>query len=113
LDVFFCVWNYESLAGQGSGRPGCPYCLHDRNYLDSEDIDGNLQEQCQRSLAFIKRNLHRVQRQQGFDTLVQPKLPEEVFEDTRRIFCPAALGHWHSARDRWLADDHAGGRPEE
>jgi predicted HTH transcriptional regulator len=64
--------------------------LHDRHYLDSEDNDGNLQEQCRRSLAFIKRNLHHVQRQQGFDTLVQPKLPEEVFEDTRCIFCPAA-----------------------
>ncbi|MDC6668811.1 transcriptional regulator, partial [Leclercia adecarboxylata] len=34
--------------------------LHDRHYLDSEDIDGNLQEQYRRSLAFIKRNLHHV-----------------------------------------------------
>lgn len=55
--------------------------LHDRHYLDSEDIDGNLQEQYRRSLAFIKRNLHHVQRQQGFNTLGQLEVPEEVFEE--------------------------------
>jgi ATP-dependent DNA helicase RecG len=55
--------------------------LHDRQYLDSEDIDGNLQEQYRRSLAFIKRNLHHVQRQQGFNTLGQLEVPEEVFEE--------------------------------
>lgn len=55
--------------------------LHDRHYLDSEDIDGNLQEQYRRSLAFIKRNLRHVQRQQGFNTLGQLEVPEEVFEE--------------------------------
>lgn len=55
--------------------------LHDRHYLDSEDIDGNLQEQYRRSLAFIKRNLHHVQRQQGFNSLGQLEVPEEVFEE--------------------------------
>jgi len=34
-----------------------------------------------RSLAFIKRNLHHVQRQQGFNTLGQLEVPEEVFEE--------------------------------
>ncbi|WP_144937077.1 RNA-binding domain-containing protein [Pseudomonas alabamensis] len=55
--------------------------LHDRHYLDSEDIDGNLLEQYRRSLAFIKRNLRHVQRQQGFNTLGQLEVPEEVFEE--------------------------------
>ncbi len=55
--------------------------LHDRHYLDSEDIDGNLQEQYRRSLAFIKRNLHHVQCQQGFNSLGQLEVPEEVFEE--------------------------------
>ncbi|MGE6529519.1 RNA-binding domain-containing protein [Pseudomonas sp. NPDC077382] len=55
--------------------------LHDRHYLDSEDIDGNLAEQYRRSLAFIKRNLRHVQRQQGFNTLGQLEVPEEVFEE--------------------------------
>ncbi|MBF0675109.1 RNA-binding domain-containing protein [Pseudomonas sp.] len=55
--------------------------LHDRHYLDSEDIDGNLLEQYRRSLAFIKRNLRHVQRQQGFNTLGQLEVPEDVFEE--------------------------------
>ncbi|MFY1666642.1 RNA-binding domain-containing protein [Pseudomonas sp. Pseu.R1] len=55
--------------------------LHDRHYLDSEDIDGNLQEQYRRSLAFIKRNLRHVQHQQGFNSLGQLEVPEEVFEE--------------------------------
>nr|WP_248803622.1 hypothetical protein [Pseudomonas sp. MWU13-2100] len=55
--------------------------LHDRHYLDSEDIDGNLLEQYRRSLAFIKRNLRHVQRQQDFNTLGQLEVPEEVFEE--------------------------------
>lgn len=55
--------------------------LHDRQYLDSEDIDGNLQEQYRRGLAFIKRNLHHVQGRQGFNTLGQLEVPEEVFEE--------------------------------
>lgn len=55
--------------------------LHDRHYLDSEDIDGNLLEQYRRCLAFIKRNLHHVQGEQGFNTLGQLEVPEEVFEE--------------------------------
>lgn len=55
--------------------------LHDRHYLDSEDIDGNLLEQYRRSLAFIKRNLRHVQREQGFNSLGQLEVPEEVFEE--------------------------------
>ncbi|MGE8060230.1 Fic family protein [Pseudomonas sp. NPDC089547] len=55
--------------------------LHDRQYLDSEDIDGNLQEQYRRGLAFIKRNLRHVQGRQGFNTLGQLEVPEEVFEE--------------------------------
>ncbi|WP_028687103.1 RNA-binding domain-containing protein [Pseudomonas fulva] len=55
--------------------------LHDRHYLDSEDIGGNLPEQYRRSLAFIKRNLRHVQREQGFNTLGQLEVPEEVFEE--------------------------------
>ncbi|MBV4541479.1 RNA-binding domain-containing protein [Pseudomonas vlassakiae] len=55
--------------------------VHDRHYLDSEDIDGTLLEQYRRSLAFIKRNLRHVQLQQGFNSLGQLEVPEEVFEE--------------------------------
>jgi hypothetical protein len=34
-------------------------------------------------MAFIKHNLRHVQRQQGFNTLGQLEVPEEVFEELR------------------------------
>lgn len=55
--------------------------LHDTRYLDSEDIDGTLLDQYQRSLAFIKRNLRHVQGDQGFNTLGKLEIPEQVFEE--------------------------------
>jgi ATP-dependent DNA helicase RecG len=55
--------------------------LHDSHYLDSEDIDGNIPEQYRRSIAFIKRNLRHVQRNQGFNSPGQLEVPEVVFEE--------------------------------
>lgn len=55
--------------------------LHDSRYLDSEDIDGNLPEQYRRSMAFIKRNLHHVQGDQGFNSPGLLEVPEDVFEE--------------------------------
>ena len=52
--------------------------LHDVRYLDSEDIDGTLLEQYQRSLAFIKRNLRHVQGGQDFNSLGQLEVPEQA-----------------------------------
>src|SRR5580765_206420 len=54
--------------------PGTSLASH--HYLDSEDIDGTLLEQYQRSLAFIKRNLHHVQRDQNFNSLGLLEVPE-------------------------------------
>jgi hypothetical protein len=51
------------------------------NYRDSEDIDGPLLEQYQRSLAFIKRNLHHVQAGRGFNTIGQLEVPEPAIEE--------------------------------
>ncbi len=53
--------------------------LYDKRYLDSENIDGPLAEQYRRGMAFIKRNLHHVQGDQGFNSLGQLEVPEEVF----------------------------------
>src|SRR5574337_389638 len=50
--------------------------LHDTRYLDSEDIDGTLLEQYQRSLAFIKRNLRHVQAGRDLNTIGQLEVPE-------------------------------------
>jgi len=53
--------------------------LGDTRYLDSENIDGTLEEQFQRGMAFIKRSLHHVQAGRGFNTLGQLEVPEETF----------------------------------
>ena len=56
--------------------PGTSLASH--HYLDSEDIDGTLLEQYQRSLGFIKRNLHHVQRDQNFNSLGLLEVPEQA-----------------------------------
>ena len=55
--------------------------LHDTRYLDSEDIDGPLLEQYQRSFAFLRRNLRHVQDQRGFNTLGVLEIPEQALEE--------------------------------
>jgi len=49
--------------------------IGDTQYQDSEDIYGTLSEQFQRSFAFIKRNLHHVQNDRGFNTLGELEVP--------------------------------------
>ncbi|MFT7721769.1 MAG: ATP-binding protein [Roseateles sp.] len=56
--------------------PGTSLASH--HYLDSEDIDGTLLAQYQRSLAFIKRNLHHVQGDQNFNSLGLLEVPEQA-----------------------------------
>ena len=55
--------------------------LHDRHYLDSEDLEGTLPELYQRSIAFIKRNLRHVQGGQSFNSPGKLEVPEDVFEE--------------------------------
>ena len=55
--------------------------LADTRYLDSEDITGTLLEQYQRSFAFIRRNLHHVQRGRSFNTLGELEVPETALEE--------------------------------
>jgi ATP-dependent DNA helicase RecG len=52
--------------------------LGDTRYLDSENINGPLDEQFERGMAFLKRSLHKVQAGRGFNTLGQLELPEEA-----------------------------------
>lgn len=54
--------------------------LADKYYQDSEDIYGTLQEQYQRSFAFIKRNLHHTQQGRGFNTLGELEVPPVALE---------------------------------
>ncbi len=55
--------------------------LTDTRYLDSQDINGTLQNQYTEALAFIKRNLHRVQGEQGFNSPGILEIPEIVLQE--------------------------------
>lgn len=55
--------------------------LHEIRYLDSEDIFDRLAGQYQRGLAFVKRNLHHVQGDQGINSLGILEIPESVFQE--------------------------------
>ena len=55
--------------------------LTDTRYLDSQDIGGTLINQYTEALAFIKRNLHRVQGDQGFNSPGILEIPEIVLQE--------------------------------
>lgn len=55
--------------------------LHDSQYSDSEDIAGRLREQFDQAMAFIMRNLHKRQGDQGFNSVGEPEVPRIVFEE--------------------------------
>lgn len=50
-------------------------------YLDSEDFEGPLSQIFQSSLAFIMRNLRKIQGQKGVNTIGDPEIPQIVFEE--------------------------------
>lgn len=55
--------------------------IADSRYLDSQDISGALPTQYIEALAFIKRNLHRVQGDQGFNSLGLLEVPEMALQE--------------------------------
>lgn len=55
--------------------------IADVDYQDSEDIYGTLSEQYQGASSFIKRNLHHVQNNRGFNTLGELEIPPIVIEE--------------------------------
>ncbi len=50
-------------------------------YLDSEDFEGSLSNIFQGALAFIMRNLRKIQKQKGVNTIGEPEIPQIVFEE--------------------------------
>ena len=50
-------------------------------YLDSEDFGGNIKKIFQDSLAFIMRNLKKIQAGQNVNTIGMPEIPQIVFEE--------------------------------
>ena len=55
--------------------------ITDTRYLDSQDISGTLPQQYTEALAFIKRNLHRVQGDQGFNSPGILEVPEIALQE--------------------------------
>lgn len=55
--------------------------ITDTRYLDSQDISGTLPQQYTEALAFIKRNLHRVQGEQGFNSPGILEIPEIALQE--------------------------------
>lgn len=55
--------------------------ISDRHYLDSEDIGGPLRKVFDDALAFIMRNLRKVQNGQGVNSPGEPEVPRVVFEE--------------------------------
>lgn len=50
-------------------------------YLDSEDFEGTIPTIFQGALAFILRNLRKVQRQKNVNSIGEPEIPQLVFEE--------------------------------
>lgn len=51
------------------------------SYLDSEDFEGSLPVIFQGALSFIMRNLRKIQKKKGVNTIGEPEIPQIVFEE--------------------------------
>ncbi|MBU2511243.1 putative DNA binding domain-containing protein [bacterium] len=55
--------------------------FHPSDYLDSEDFSGPMDKMFKDALAFIMRNLHKLQAGKGVNYPGKPEVPESVFEE--------------------------------
>lgn len=55
--------------------------IHATDYLDTEDYSGPLPKLFEGALAFVMRNLHKVQAGRGVNAPGMPEIPEAVFEE--------------------------------
>lgn len=55
--------------------------IHVSDYLDTEDFSGPLPKLFEGALAFVMRNLHKVQAGRGVNAPGLPEIPEAVFEE--------------------------------
>ncbi|MFM8443145.1 MAG: RNA-binding domain-containing protein [Methylococcus sp.] len=55
--------------------------IHSTEYLDTEDFDGPLTRIFEGAMAFVMRNLRKVQAGQGINSPGAPEIPQVVFEE--------------------------------
>jgi ATP-dependent DNA helicase RecG len=55
--------------------------IHVTDYVDTEDFEGPLPKLFDDALAFVMRNLHKVQAGRGVNAPGRPEIPESVFEE--------------------------------
>tara|TARA_E500000331_G_C17272891_1_gene720225 strand:- start:13222 stop:14631 length:1410 start_codon:yes stop_codon:yes gene_type:complete len=55
--------------------------IHATDYIDTEDFCGPLPRMFDDALAFVMRNLHKVQAGNGVNSMGTPEIPERVFEE--------------------------------
>lgn len=55
--------------------------IHETDYIDTEDFSGPLPKVFDGALAFVMRNLHKVQAGRGVNAPGKPEIPESVFEE--------------------------------
>jgi ATP-dependent DNA helicase RecG len=55
--------------------------IHVSDYIDTEDFSGPLPKLFEGALAFVMRNLHKVQAGRGVNAPGLPEIPEAVFEE--------------------------------
>jgi ATP-dependent DNA helicase RecG len=55
--------------------------IHVSDYIDTEDFSGPMRKVFDDSLAFVMRNLHKVQAGRGVNAPGTPEIPEAVFEE--------------------------------
>ena len=55
--------------------------IHATDYLDTEDFEGPLRKMFDDAMAFIMRNLHKIQAGRGINAPGLPEIPKDVFEE--------------------------------
>lgn len=55
--------------------------IHATDYMDTEDFAGPLTRIFEGAMAFVMRNLHKIQAGRGVNTPGQPEIPQAVFEE--------------------------------
>jgi len=73
--------------------------IHSTEYLDTEDFTGSFRKIFEDALAFVLRNLHKIQAGRGVNAPGIPEIPPSVFEEllVNRADPPGLSGQRHDS----------------